>query len=239
MSGNAIIWDFDGTLVDSRQKNLIINRKIIAHITGKPADSFPLLRSQEQFEAADEWSGNWRDFYMNDFGLSKEQTEEAGRLWTEFQLGNKTPMPFFSGISDVLSELEHLPQGIVSQNSKAMIEATLSGAGLDRYITAIIGYEEVTNEQQKPDPAGLLECLEQLTSLQSGTVFYVGDWQTDTQQAVNTRVELERRNLDIRLYSVGAFWGKQTNADKWSIQPDYRAKRPQEIVEIVAEVLNQ
>ena len=74
MKANAILWDFDGTLVDSRQKNLSVNRQLIARVTGKPADFFPLLRSQEPFEAADARSKNWREFYRQDFGLSKTES---------------------------------------------------------------------------------------------------------------------------------------------------------------------
>ena len=31
----AIIWDYDGTLCDTRPKNLIVTRKIIEHVTKK------------------------------------------------------------------------------------------------------------------------------------------------------------------------------------------------------------
>lgn len=239
MNGNAIIWDYDGTLVDSRHKNLSVNRQIIEFVTGKDPDSFPLLRSQEQFEAADSRSRNWRDLYRLDFGLSEAETEEAGRLWTEYQLKDQTPVHLFDGISQVVAALGDFPQGILSQNSRAMIEITLASSGLAHHFGAVVGYEEVPYEQQKPDPAGLLLCLEQLTRLQPGVIFYVGDWQTDAMQAANGRAKLQQDGLPIELVSIGAFWGHSSGDESWSTRPDLRAKEPGEIIQIVRDTLNR
>ena len=239
MKANAILWDFDGTLVDSRHKNLSVNRKIIARVTGKPADSFPLLRSQEQFEAADARSKNWREFYRQDFGLSETETVEAGRLWTEYQLQDNTPTPVFAGIGDVLATLDDLPQGIVSQNSRAMIQATITEAGLDHHFKTIVGYEEVEFDQQKPDPAGLLTCLEKLTQLRPGTVFYIGDFETDALQAVKAREVIKEQGVAIELVSIGAFYGLTPGDDTWSTRPDYGVQHPEEIIRIVRDTLGR
>ncbi len=239
MNGNAIIWDYDGTLVDSRQKNMNVNRQIIEYVTGRDPDSFPLLRSQEKFEAADSRSSNWRDLYRLDFGLSEAETEEAGRLWTEYQLKDDTPVLLFEGIGQVVTALRDLPQGVLSQNSRAMIETTLGTAGLAHHFGAIVGYEEVPPKQQKPDPAGLLLCLEQLTRLQPGIIFYIGDWQTDAIQAANGRARLQNDGLSIELVSIGAFWGHSSGDGDWTTRPDHRALRPGEIIQIVRDTLGQ
>ena len=46
----AIIWDYDGTLVDSRIKNLNVTRKIIEKATGKKYSTFPALDNLQDFE---------------------------------------------------------------------------------------------------------------------------------------------------------------------------------------------
>jgi phosphoglycolate phosphatase-like HAD superfamily hydrolase len=239
MKGNAIIWDFDGTLVDSRQKNLSVNRKLIAHITGRPADSFPLLRSQEQFEAADARSKNWRDFYRHDFGLSETETDEGGRLFTEYQLQDDTPTPVFAGIGGVLASLDDLPQGVVSQNSRAMIRVTMAQVGLGHHIGAIIGYEEVAAGEQKPAPAGLLRCLQELTQLRPGTVFCIGNFETDILQAVKAQEALSQKGLDIRIVTIGAFYGMAAGDGSWSTRPDYGVQHPEEIIRIVRDTLGR
>jgi phosphoglycolate phosphatase-like HAD superfamily hydrolase len=239
MNGNAIIWDYDGTLVDSRHKNLNVNRQIIQYVTGKDPDIFPLLRSQRQFEAADSRSPNWRDLYRLDFGLSEVETEEAGRLWTEYQLKDRTPVLLFDGIKQVIAGLADMPQGVLSQNSRAMIETTLAEANLVHHFGAVVGYEEVPAEQQKPDPAGLLICLEQLTRLQPGVIFYIGDWQTDAIQAVNSRAALKEKGVGIEVVFIGAFWAHSAGDGDWTTRPDYRAQRPEEIIHIVRDRLGR
>ena len=47
----AIIWDYDGTLVDTRLKNYQVNRAILEAVTGKSADEFEGLTSFESHEA--------------------------------------------------------------------------------------------------------------------------------------------------------------------------------------------
>ena len=39
----AIVWDFDGTLVDSRHRNLSVNRSIIGELTGRSWREFEAL----------------------------------------------------------------------------------------------------------------------------------------------------------------------------------------------------
>ena len=48
----AVIWDYDGTLVDSRQKNLSVTRKIVEKITNRSADEFPMLTDLEKYHRA-------------------------------------------------------------------------------------------------------------------------------------------------------------------------------------------
>ena len=117
----AVFWDYDGTLVDTRVKNFYVAQKVIELVTGKESGFFAALQSMESFYAAYQKSVNWRDFYQGAFGLTEEQTDQAGILWSEYQLKDSTPTPFYRGISEVLKELGNLPQGIVSQNSQAAI----------------------------------------------------------------------------------------------------------------------
>ncbi len=239
MTGNAIIWDFDGTLVDSRQKNFSVNRALIAHVSGRPADSFPLLRSQEQFEAADAQSKNWREFYGHYFRMTEAETNEGGRLFTEYQLRDDTPTPVFPGVDGVLDALNDLPQGIVSQNSQAMIRKTMAQAGLDHTIGAVIGYEEVPDDQQKPSPAGLLRCLQKLTELRPGTVFCIGNFETDILQAVQAQEVIRQKGLDIKIVTVGVYYGGMANDGAWNTRPDHSVEQPGEIIKIVRDTLGR
>ena len=53
----AVIWDFDGTLVDSHRKNLQVNRAIIHRLTGRRAASFTALGYGNWAPEPQGWAG--------------------------------------------------------------------------------------------------------------------------------------------------------------------------------------
>ena len=227
---NAVIWDFDGTLVDSREKNRLVTRSIIETITGKSADRFPALASLPHYETALADTANWRELYRLELGLSESDIDRAGQLWADYQLNDDSPIPVFQGIPEVLSQLQHLPHGIVSQNGKQNISVVLEANNLSSYFRTIIGYEEVDFHLQKPAPEGFLRCLETLTQLKPGHVFYIGDHETDARCAQAVREALPGRNIEI--VSIGARYGTASetlNAGSF----DHVAHRPADIVHII------
>lgn len=230
----AVLWDYDCTLADTWHKNLIVTRKLIGSITGSDASQIPALNSVENYRVASTRSMNWRKFYIEECGLTEAQTDLAGHLWTEFQLQDDTPVQFFDGLIEVLSTLKHIPHGVVSQNSKQSIAHALQQGELLEYFGCIVGYEEVAFHKQKPEPDGLLLCMEQLTgSTSEGYVFYIGDHETDVKCAVNANRILQKNGLDIRTVSVGAFYGCNGDDTHWMVKPDYRAKSVRDIITIV------
>lgn len=236
MSACAIIWDYDGTLVDSRHRNLSVNRSIIGSLTGRPWRSFRSLHSISDYDAAVARCTNWRDFYQREFGLREDLLESAGRMWTRCQLTNATPVEPFAGVPETLDALAHLPHGIVSQNSREIITATLEPLGLRDRFQAVLGYEEVAPGRQKPAPDGLLDCLDLLTRDGHGAAFYVGDHPTDAQCVVQARREIELRGQGIEVWSIAVLYGGESPAG-WPEPPDYVARSPEEIVTIVGRQL--
>ncbi|MBI2729430.1 MAG: HAD family hydrolase [Sphingobacteriales bacterium] len=230
----AIIWDYDGTLVDTRQKNLNVTRSIISAVTGKPADMFPVLNSVAVYDEANMKSANWRELYKTEFNLTDEQTIYAGSLWTEYQLLDNTVINFFIGINEVIHSLSFYKHGIVSQNSKQNITEVLDREGVGKHFKMIIGYEEIPFSMQKPHPEGLLQCITQLTKLDNeGIILYIGDHETDATCVHNANNTLSRKAI----YSAGAFYEKHDASGNWNIKPDFKVNHPNEILEI-AEALN-
>lgn len=231
---SAVIWDYDGTLVDSRIKNRHVNRTLVADITGRPADDFPVLRSLEVYGAADSRAANWRELYLLELGLTEEQADEAGRLWASYQLKDETVTPFLDGIPEALASLGHLPQGIVSQNGSQVILKELEQAGLAGRFGCVIGYEEVGTERQKPAPDGLMTCLQTLTGLAPGIVFYIGDNETDGLSAAQANETFRRQDLDIQMIMIAATYGYPRDGAGWSVPADYVARSPADVVAIVS-----
>jgi HAD superfamily hydrolase (TIGR01549 family) len=229
----AIIWDYDGTLVDSRQKNLNVTRKIVSKILKGDPSQIPALSSLTKYHQAHIKATNWREFYTESFGFDENQTDEAGRMWTGYQLTDKTSIPFIEGIKEVVIELGGLPQGIVSQNSKSIITKYLEENNLLSYFQEIIGYEQVDLKRQKPYPDGLIMCIDRLTNSGSGYILYIGDHETDVRCALNANNILSETNPEIKIISIGAFSGFDVDTSDWGVLPDYQVENASDIKSII------
>ena len=232
----AIIWDYDGTLVDTHIKNLNVTRKIIEQITGKKHEKFFPLKNLNNYRIVTKKAENWRTLYKNEFDLNENEIDKAGRLWSEFQLKDETEVPFYNGIKDVIKTLQEYPHGIVSQNSRENIRQFLQKNNMLKYFKSILGYEEVETSKQKPAPDGLMHCISELVPLNTGTVIYIGDHETDIRCAINANKVYKENGSNIKVISIGAFYDADTNISSWKVQPDFVAEKVEDIVEIITTV---
>jgi len=229
----AVIWDYDGTLVDTRAKNWGITRELVRQFTGTDPDTIDGLSSLEGYTRALHRNHNWRQLYVGEFGMSEEMTSEAGRMWTEYQLADDTAAPVYDGIKAALDQLTSVPHGIVSMNSRTNIERSLARDGLLNRFQLVIGYEEVSAERQKPAPDGLIMCLEHITGFAPGHVVYVGDHQVDIECVRNANEVLAADGHDIRVFAVGAAYGIGAEFGAWPEDPDYAIEHPRELLDLV------
>ncbi len=228
----AVVWDFDGTLVDSHPRNLSVNRAILEELTGRSGRSFPALASIRAYEEAVCRAQNWRDFYAREFDLPETDIERAGRLWPDLQRCATTPHAPFGGIPETLAALSDLPHAILSHNDSSVISAALDATGLSGYFSPILGYAELGPENEKPAAAGLLRCIEALPISGSARVFFVGDHETDAICAANARAALRDRGAAVDVVSVAAFFGAFGD-EFWDFVPDHAARSPADVVQIV------
>jgi phosphoglycolate phosphatase-like HAD superfamily hydrolase len=154
-------------------------------------------------------------------------------MWTGYQLEDQTPIPLIDGVEETVKSLQSFPQGIVSQNSREIINQFLKESDLISYFNTIIGYEEVDLSRQKPHPDGLLMCIEKLTDSKPGVVIYIGDHETDARCAVNANEIIGNDKQDIRIVSVGAFYGFKVETSDWSVLPDYQIQRAGDIIDVI------
>lgn len=229
----AVVWDFDNTLVDTRARNLSVTRRIIERVTRRPADEFAPLRSLAAYDAVIHRTQNWQTLYRVEFGLEPEQVEEAGGLWTRYQLTDPTPTRWFAGIADVVRALAPLPQAIVSMNTRDNIRDGLQAAGLTGTFRLVIGCEEVEYNRQKPAPDGLLHCMEEFSALNGATVIYVGDHPVDAECGANANEALSARGATSRVRTIGAAYGTAVPDGPWPIAPDYVADTPPDVLQVI------
>ena len=230
----AVIWDYDGTLVDTRQKNLDVTREIIGEVLKKGYQEFPVLLNLENYERAHARCVNWRDLYAGEFQMDEAQTDYAGSLWTKYQLLNSSVVNFYSGLPEVIAGLgNRYRQAIVSLNSLAIINDSLTQNGVRKFFSTIVGYEEVELSKQKPEPDGLLKCLSYLDLIEKDCrIVYIGDHETDAHCVFNVNNTLGRK----KVVSVAALYEKNCAVHDWEYRPDYTAFNVKEIPEIIAAI---
>jgi HAD superfamily hydrolase (TIGR01549 family) len=230
----AIIWDYDGTLVDSRQKNLNVTRQIITDILHRDINEFPALQNKEIYHYSQSITMNWRSFYKDQFGMNDSEIDSAGALWTSMQMEDQTPAPLFPGIRDVLAGLSEHRQAIVSQNSQHIIKRTLKAEGIEGYFDQVVGYEEVDLSRQKPHPDGLLACIDHLGISNSGDFAYIGDHEADVECAVNANKVLTNN----RVIAIAALYGYGHNTKNWKLKPDHEVNNQDEISQLILSSLS-
>ena len=228
MTIDAILWDYDGTIVNSVPKNISITRAIIEEVAPRlSGSSMPdILNSTSKYQVANHAAENWRDLYLNYYGLTQEETDLAGDLWHTHQMANKTPVSAFDGIVDAIRSLGHLPQGICSQNSAKNIQQVLVENDIDRHIDHVVGYDDIPYDRQKPAPDSGLLCLDRIApSTDTATVLYIGDHEADTVFARNIQEGLGTNStvLSVAVTYSGA------SPDSWTVKPDWIIGTPAEL----------
>jgi len=235
MKLTAILWDYDGTLVNSYQKNLTISQEIFNKVA-PDRELPPALQTMEEYQRINHQAANWRDLYINHFSFTDEQTDRAGDMWSEHQNKSEVLVEMFEGVSDVLRQLEYIPHGICSQNCSDNILEYLKCNDLDRYFKSIIGHNDVQYSQQKPDPKGFLRCIEDMKLTNSDMNFvYIGDHEKDVQFAKNAEQVLRNFKKDIKVWSIAACYSGN-NQSNWEIQPDYSANSASDILGFVKQI---
>jgi len=230
---DAILWDYDGTLVNSAPKNIDITKEILSVVAPRlTGENLPrCLESEAAYHIANHRSKNWQDLYLNYYGMTEAETQLAGTLWTEFQLKNSTPVDLFPGIETTINQLK-LPHGICSQNSSENIRKVLAANNLLEKFNAIIGYSDIPQDAQKPSPEAGIKCLERIFGkTQNKTILYIGDHEGDVAFARNLENELKHQNNRVIVITV-TYSGAHTAS--WVCKPDMEISAPHQLLKIVS-----
>lgn len=233
MKLDAVIWDYDGTLVNSVSKNLNITKKILSIAAPRLSGSnLPQsLKSEAAYHEANHAAKNWQELYTDYYGMTENEMLEAGSLWAKHQNSNQTKVKLIPGIEAVIKKLSHIPHGICSQNSQANILKVLKEHDVHKpFKSSIVGYEDVPNSHQKPHPIGGIKCLRQMFDEPTNkVVMYIGDHETDVRFARNIELELKNK---LKVISVTVTYSGANPGD-WEEQPDDVASSPSDLIGII------
>ena len=170
----TLVFDWDGTLVDSAHLGLNAFQKTFAQL-GVP---FPI----DIYEAA--YSPNWYSTYKA-LGLPEDLWERADTLWLE-HYGEDTA-PLIAGVLDTLSILhaKGYRLGVVTSGSHSRVTREMTMSSLNGFIDTVICNEHIVNK--KPNPEGLELALQKLGSRPEESA-YVGDAPEDIEMGKRGKV---------------------------------------------------
>ena len=164
----AVLFDFDGTLLDSYAAHYLAYERMFAH--------FGIAIDRDSF--AKSYFPDWQSTYRA-FGLAEEHWKNANLVWREENARHDAPLR--DACVPVLHTLRpHWRLGIVSSGSRARVHADLQRTGLDAHMEVVVTGDDVV--ERKPSPEGILQALEKL-AVPVDRAVYVGDTPIDQQTA--------------------------------------------------------
>lgn len=172
----AVLYDLDGTLLDTYEMNMIPLQQIIREELGEE-------RTLEQL----------RPFYsqpglktMADLGI--RDIDGVYARWVSYvNRYGKGAVPY-PGIPEVLQTFQTtgIHQAVVSSKMHAQYRIDMDRWGLAQYMETAVLAEDTLRHKPHPDP--ILECLRRM-DLTPDDVIYIGDAQSDLDAARNAGVD--------------------------------------------------
>ncbi|HXI26289.1 MAG TPA: HAD family hydrolase [Pyrinomonadaceae bacterium] len=171
---STILFDWDGTIVDSAQLGLNAYYKVFAELECE--------FSEEIYNA--NYSPNWDKTYEA-LGLPREHWAKADTLW-RFHYDQQAPQ-LIEGAADTLAKMHAngYRLGIVSSGNDDRVNREIDQFGLRDLFEVVMCHEHIT--QRKPHPEGLHLALARMT-VSPNEVAYVGDAPEDIQMGKEARV---------------------------------------------------
>jgi HAD superfamily hydrolase (TIGR01549 family) len=169
---DAIVFDWDGTLVDSLPAIFDANLKVLAEY-GLPFDD-------ARYRAT--YVPDWRLMYQR-LGVPDDALDTAGQRWLELYRATDAAA-LLPRISESLGRLADagFVMGLVTAGHRDVVERQLERFGLGALLPVrVFGSDEIAT---KPHPDPLLRVIEQLgRSHRIATARYVGDVPDDMRMA--------------------------------------------------------
>ncbi|HTD82295.1 MAG TPA: HAD-IA family hydrolase [Gemmatimonadaceae bacterium] len=195
----AVLFDLDGTLVDS-----------IALLMASMRHTFQGRHRQPTDTEWIEGIGTPLPKQLTPYVESDEDRERLVNRYRTFQLENHDRlMARYEGVIDTLAQLYQRghPMAVVTSKGNAMMDRGLKFIGADDYIEVAIGYDSV--HIHKPDPYPVKAALEKL-DYQTNEAVFVGDSPHDIKSGNAAGV-----------ITIAALWGPFTRSMLEPHHPSY------------------
>ncbi len=168
----GVIWDMDGTLVDSATVVPDAFIETVTRLGATPPDRHGVVALYDL--------GDPR--IMLGRMLDRDGTDADAELYHDVLATMIDQVRVHDGVEDVLDELDRrgVPQAVFTGNSHQAAAILLEGTGLRPHFDVVVGGNEVAHP--KPAPDGVLKAAREL-GLEPHRCFYVGDSPLDVGAA--------------------------------------------------------
>ena len=143
----AVLWDFDGTLVDSETMWDIVERNLAKELGGELPADYHEITIGGTIE-------NTAKYIRSQTGTDRPADEIAAELWAraiaELSVG---PIRWLPGVLDLVTALTGagVPQAVVSSGHRAYLDVTLRRLDPSPFAVEVAG-DEVTANKPEPEP---------------------------------------------------------------------------------------
>lgn len=175
----AIVWDLDGTLVDTAP-DLVTALNTVLDKNGVPGLSLHTVRAMIGEGALKLIE---RGFHESGRRLDASQSEKLFPLFIEIYTDCSTDRSRpFPQIVDTLKQLHemNIPMGVCTNKPEMLSRQILAGLDLSKYFKSVIGGD--TTSTRKPDAQPVLRCLQELASTPQASLM-IGDSSVDVEAA--------------------------------------------------------
>jgi phosphoglycolate phosphatase len=215
MNKKTIIFDLDGTLIDSLQNISICANKVLKEL------HYPTHKMEDfKYFIGDGAKELMRRCLPQD--LNNQQIEEALELFKQYYSHNiHSDTKVFDGIYDILEEFTQKGYSLNILSNKPH-EFTIQ---YYEKLFAKYNFDEVygqkDNTPKKPDPTTALNIAKKLKKAPK-EIFFVGDTSTDMQTAKNSA-----------MIAIGVLWGIRDENELRKNGADHIIKQPKELLDII------
>jgi 2-phosphoglycolate phosphatase len=211
----AVIFDLDGTLVDTFEMIVGAFNAAISPVTGKHYSDAEVI---SRFGIPDSQMIR-RELLSH----PNDVADRAVEVYHAYYARNHGGVSLFPGIGDLLAELKRrgVPMGVMTGKGVRSARITLEALGLAETFGAVVTGEDVA--KQKPEPDGPLEAARQL-GMAPGECAFVGDSPADVGAG-----------KAAGMLAVVAGWHPVYLEEVRKLGPDLWAREPLDLLQLIVD----
>lgn len=210
----AVIFDFDGVLVNSKRAIFKTYREACKEMGIKFYSSLA--------EFSKNIDGNYEHFYVR-LGIPKKYFKKMSLAYKKHYRKFEKEVSLFSGVENVLKKLKShgFKVGIVSNTHDYIIKYFLKKFRIAKYIDVVVGGNKI--DRLKPDPAEINVAMKKMKVKPEETIF-IGDMEVDMIAGRRAKV----KNL------IAVTYGYHPKSRLKKFNPDEFIEKPSKILNILS-----